>query len=123
MSGKVSVSIDVADIGQAVSFYTNALECSIKSEYSDKWVVLERAGLDIHMLMKAEGTLGAGGEQRHFDRHWTPVHLDFGVDDIDDAMQRVKQSGGSVDDFSHGEAADIAYCADPFGNGFCVIRE
>jgi predicted enzyme related to lactoylglutathione lyase len=123
MSGQVSVSIDVDDIEQAVSFYTDALECGAKSVYSDQWVVLQCGGLDIHLLKKEVGTLGAGGEQRHFGRHWTPVHLDFGVDDIDEAMQRVKRSGGSVDDFAHSEAADIAHCADPFGNGFCVIRE
>ena len=80
-----------------------------KSVYSETWVVLQCGGFDIHLLKKEVGTPGAGGEPRHFGRHWTPVHLDFGADDIDEAMLRVMRWGGSVDDFSHGEAADIAH--------------
>ena len=123
MGTNVSVSIDVANVVDAVEFYTQALECSQKKEYSESWVVVEFDGLDIHLLKREAGSQGAGGEKRHFNRHWTPVHLDFGVANVKEAAKRVEVHGGLVEEIKTSEQADIAHCADPYGNGFCLIRE
>ncbi len=123
MGSKVSVSIDVSDMGQALNFYTNALGCVFKKEYSDIWQVVAISGLDIHLQQMAAGTVAAGKHQRDYRRHWTPVHLDFTVEDIRPACAAIEEHGGHVENQSFSEHADIAHCADPFGNGFCVIRE
>ncbi len=123
MTGQVSVSIDVGDIAKAVAFYTNALGCEFKARHTDDWQVLTLGGLDMHLLQKKEGTTAAASDARRYDRHWTPVHLDFGVTDVRAASTLVERHGGHVENQSFSDSADIAMCADPFGNGFCLIRE
>ncbi len=62
-------------------------------------------------------------ESRRYDRHWTPVHLDFHVDELNGMMARVRNAGGAVEQIfenpAHGSAAS---CADPFGHGFCLLE-
>ena len=123
MIKSVSVSIDVNDVQRAIDFYTNALSCELKMRYSEDWVVVSIGVLDIHLQENEAGTHGAGEEKRHYNRHWTPLHLDFDVDDIRSVCNVIKENGGSVESQSFGQKTDIAQCADPFGNGFCVIRE
>ena len=123
MIKSVSVSIDVNNVQLAIDFYTKALSCVFKTKYSESWAVVSIGVLDIHLQEKKAGTRGAGEEKRHYNRHWTPLHLDFGTDDISAVCDVVNENGGSVESKSFGETADIAHCADPFGNGFCVIRE
>ena len=44
----------------------------------------------IYLLEKAAGTPAAGAtrQPRDYARHWTPVHLDVVVDDVDAARAR-----------------------------------
>ncbi len=123
MIHKATVSIDVSNIKQALDFYTQALGCKFKKKYSDEWQVIAISTLDIHLQEKAAGTIVAGEHKRDFARHWTPVHLDFIVEDIKPVCSAIEEYGGCVEKQSFSEQADIANCADPFGNGFCVIRE
>jgi predicted enzyme related to lactoylglutathione lyase len=119
----VSVSIDVSNIAIATDFYLQALGCVFKTKYSESWAVVSIAGVDIHFLERDAGTIAGGEQKRHYERHWTPVHLDFGVENVEPVLALVKEFGGSVENFITGDTADIAHCADPFGNGFCLIRE
>lgn len=123
MSKTVSISIDVGDLAQATAFYVDALSCTLKKTYSETWTVVTIGTLDIHLLEKKEGTIGASKQERSYERHWTPVHLDFGVENVDSASNLVEEHGGVVEGIEKGEGADIAFCADPYGNGFCLIRE
>ena len=121
---KVSIAIDVPDLDKAMAFYENALGCEEKKRSKNSGIV-SAGNVDIYFLQKAGGTnpLVNGDGARSYDRHWTPVHLDFLVDDVQGAAAKVVELGGAREG---GEAADwgeIAYCADPFGNGFCIIRE
>ena len=59
---------------------------------------------------------------RRYERHWTPVHVDFSVDDFEEVLQRVLDAGAKCEQkFAGGEHAPVAFLSDPFGNGFCVI--
>jgi predicted enzyme related to lactoylglutathione lyase len=49
------------------------------------------------------------------------VHLDFDVDDLDATIALVKRSSGTVESVKRGEWGAVALCADPFGNGFCLV--
>lgn len=123
MNRRASVSIDVSDMERAVNFYTRALGCDFKKKFADAWQVVALAGLDIHLQQKDAGTVAAGEHRREYTRHWTPVHLDFTVEDIRPTCAAIEEYGGCVESQSWSAQADIAHCADPFGNGFCVIRE
>jgi predicted enzyme related to lactoylglutathione lyase len=65
----------------------------------------------------------ATGERRRYARHWTPVHLDFVVADVDAAVERAVAGGATLDDpVATHKWGRIAHLADPFGNGFCLLQ-
>ena len=52
------------------------------------------------------------------------MHLDFHVEDFDAALERVRAGGGAIEnEFRNQGPKPVAFCGDPFGNGFCVIGE
>ena len=124
---KVSVSIDVPDLGRATSFYVDALGCSKLRDQGDSMVVLSGGNIDIYLIEREEATNPAAEASsnlsRTYSRHWTPVHLDFLVDDVNAAVQSILSAGGNQESGETGSWGAIAHCADPFGNGFCVIKE
>lgn len=122
MKPRVSISIDVADMGKAIEFYSIALGCEVKrkgGEISE----LTAENSTVYLLQKEQGTnpLLSGADTRNYDRHWTPVHLDFVPDNLEETLSRVLEHGGSQEGSSSGDWGSIAFCADPFGNGFCLV--
>ncbi|MEO6365922.1 MAG: VOC family protein, partial [Luteimonas sp.] len=69
------------------------------------------------------GTVGAGQSNRDYARHWSPLHCDVVVDDLDDAIARAVAAGaiqeGATRETRWGR---IVQLADPFGHGWCVIQ-
>ena len=122
---KISVSIDVPDLKKAETFYVEALGCRKVRDPGSHMVVLSAGNTDIYLLEKETGTepLVSGGVVRDYNRHWTPVHLDFICDNVDALVSKIVKLGGLHEGGENGEWGSIAYCADPFGNGFCVINE
>jgi len=122
---KLSVSVDVPNRQQAATFYIDALGCEKLRDQEPNMTVLSAGNADIYLLEKGAGTnpVSGGDSVRSYQRHWTPVHLDFGVDDVDAAVAKILSAGGFHEGGEKGDWGAIAHCADPFGNGFCVIRE
>jgi predicted enzyme related to lactoylglutathione lyase len=122
---EVHAYIDVADIERGIAFYCKGLGLALKRRLSPSWVELEGGNLPIFLLGNRSPTAQLGGTQirRDFGRHWTPVHLDFIVPDIDAAVARLTALGATVDrpvqDADYGRMANMA---DPFGNGFDLIE-
>lgn len=87
--------------------------------------VLQTPNLDVYLLEKAAGTPACGKSplERTYSRHWTPVHLDFVVPDLAFALERAVAAGAKHEGGDKGDWGEIAYCSDPFGNGFCLIEE
>jgi predicted enzyme related to lactoylglutathione lyase len=118
------LNIDVPDMEAGVSFYTQALGLAVGRRFDGDFVELLGATAPIYLLRKEEGTsIGpSGGDRRRYDRHWTPVHPDFVVEDMDAAIGRAVAAGavqeGETCDAPYGQ---LAMFADPFGNGFCLI--
>ena len=78
----------------------------------------------IGLIEKPAGTKPAAGsdELRHYERHWTPVHIDFHVDDFEAFLARAVNAGAKCEQKFEGRGRPaIAFCSDPFGNGFCVL--
>ena len=119
------LNIDVPDIEAGVAFYTAAFGLTVGRRFDARFVELLGAETDIYLLEKAPGTqIGpAGGDTRRYDRHWSPLHPDFIVDDLIAAIGRVLAAGavqeGETQEGSYGR---LAMFADPFGHGFCLIE-
>ncbi len=122
---KLSVSIDVSDLKQAEQFYIEALGLSKVKDFGENSVVLSSENCDIYLQEKPAGTkpVPSGDVERNYERHWTPIHLDFLTKDIDEIVKKIVENGGVREGGESGDWGSIAYCADPFGNGFCVINE
>lgn len=79
----------------------------------------------IYLLANPPGSTAVRGTAltRDYARHWTPVHLDMVVDDLDIALARALDAGAIRESPRRDEVwGSIAGCADPFGNGFCLIQ-
>ncbi|MES9854201.1 MAG: VOC family protein [Candidatus Thiodiazotropha sp. L084R] len=122
---RISVSIDVSDLKQAEIFYIEALGCKKIRDQGEAMSVISTENCDIYLQEKEAGTepIPLEGAKRHYSRHWTPVHLDFIAENVNEIVEKIVQLGGVHEGGESGDWGSIAYCADPFGNGFCVINE
>jgi predicted enzyme related to lactoylglutathione lyase len=122
---KLSVSIDVSDLKKGEKFYIEALGLSKVKDFGENSIVLASENCDIYLQEKQAGTKPIKSDDvvRNYGRHWTPIHLDFLTKDIDEVVKRIIDHGGVHEGGQSGDWGSIAYCADPFGNGFCVINE
>ena len=119
------VNIDVDDLQRAEAFYVAAFGLVPGRRLGPDVVELLGGSSPLYLLRKAAGTAPSPGaaQRRDYRRHWTPVHLDFVVDDIHAAVQRALAAGAvmeqGVTDFAWGRLATFA---DPFGHGFCLLQ-
>jgi uncharacterized glyoxalase superfamily protein PhnB len=77
------------------------------------------------LLVKVAGTAVASSTplRRSYDRHWTPVHLDFVVDEIESAVRRAVDAGARLENsISSHKWGRLALMVDPFGHGFCFVQ-
>jgi len=121
----VLINIDVDDLARAERFYCEAFGLAPGRRFGSFGVELLGRAAPIYLLAKAEGTRAteAGDDTRRYDRHWTPVHLDFVVDDIDAAARAAVAAGAVLEaPIAAHEWGRLARFADPFGNGFCLVE-
>lgn len=119
------VNIDVEDLEVAVHFYTRALGLRLGRRLGPDAVELLGAEAPIYLLQKPAGSAPFAGasSERHYRRHWTPVHLDFAVEQLATAVQRAEAAGGTrTSDISEHVWGRMALFSDPFGNGFCLLE-
>ena len=122
---EVHAYIDVADLERGIAFYCDGLNLTLRRRLSPSWVELAGANLPIFLLGSRKPTANLGGTQiqRDFARHWTPVHLDFIVPELDAAVARLTRLGATLDrPIQLAEYGRMANMADPFGNGFDLIE-
>lgn len=120
------INIDTPDVDAAARFYGEALGLKeTRRLFAGRIVEMTLDGQLFHILPKDEGepAFPLSGEPRRYARHWTPLHLDFVVPDIETAMARVLNAGAAMERplVRHVWGA-IAGFADPFGHGFCLIE-
>ena len=119
------VNIDVADLALAETFYCAALGLHPARRFGDGGVELLGAQAPLYLLVKAHGSADSHAPDavRDYARHWTPVHLDFVVDDLDAAIARAVAAGATREGETRtARWGRIAQFADPFGHGFCVLQ-
>jgi catechol 2,3-dioxygenase-like lactoylglutathione lyase family enzyme len=122
---ELRICIDVDDMARAVAFYTEGLGLRVGRRFDSGFVEILGAGSPIDLLCEAAGTRpnAASPEVRRYQRHWTPVHLDFVVDDIEAAVARLQQLGAVLETPATDRVwGRIAGLADPFGHGIDLLE-
>ena len=118
------VNIDVDDLEKAARFYCDGLGLTVGRRF-DGWIELVGAAAPIYLLPKASGTpvSPVAKQKRDYRRHWTPVHLDFVVQEISAAVRRAQAAGAVLErDVTTHDYGLLALLADPWGNGFCLLQ-
>src|SRR3954469_15912954 len=94
----VLVNLDVDDLEKAMGFYSAAFDLKAGRRFGDFAVEMLGASAPFYLLLKAAGTSAtAAGNRRTYERHWTPVHLDFVVDDIDRSVAKAIAAGATLE--------------------------
>lgn len=125
MTVALLLNLDVPDLARAEAFYCAAFDLRPARRFGDGGVELLGAQAPLYLLAKhacSADTL-APTAVRDYARHWTPLHLDFVVEDLDAAIARVVAAGATPEgDIRTARWGRIAQFADPFGHGFCVLQ-
>jgi predicted enzyme related to lactoylglutathione lyase len=122
---RLIVNVDVDDLEKGIAFYTRALALRVGRRFTEGGVELVGAEVSLYLLVAAPGTAPFRGaaQARGYGRHWTPVHLDFAVEDIDAAVASSIAAGATVEvPVTQHRYGKLAVLADPFGHGFCLIQ-
>lgn len=122
---RILVNIDVPDLEHAIDFYHRAFGLTLRRRLGPKAAEMLGAEAPIYLLEKAAGTPAAGAarQPRDYARHWTPVHLDVVVEDVDRAVEQAVAAGARLEDPAVSHAwGRIAHLSDPYGHGICILQ-
>ena len=99
MTTTLLVNIDVDDLPKATDFYCKAFGLTVGRRFGSDAVELLGATSPIYLLVKPNGTVASATSRhlRSYARHWTPVHLDFVVDEIEGAVDRARNAGARLE--------------------------
>jgi predicted enzyme related to lactoylglutathione lyase len=125
MMAGVLINIDVDDLDRAVAFYTAAFGLKVGRKLGAAAVELTGGTAPIYLLCKVAGSRAgpATDDRRRYARHWTPVHLDFVVPDLEAALRVAVAAGARQEEEPATHAwGKIVPLADPFGHGLCLIE-
>jgi predicted enzyme related to lactoylglutathione lyase len=123
---RMIVNIDVDDLERGIAFYTRALELREQRRLFDgRAVELSGTSAQLYLLVKSGGSRPVADrpDRRDYARHWTPVHLDFVVPDLDAGVARAVAAGATLEGEIHCyDGWREATLSDPFGHGFCLLE-
>ncbi|QXQ01926.1 VOC family protein [Stenotrophomonas indicatrix] len=118
------VNLDVPDLAAAETFYTAAFDLRVGRRLGPGALELLGGPTPLYLLQNDAGSAATeDGDVRDYERHWTPVHLDWVVADIDAALARAVAAGAALErPIRERRWGTIAVLSDPFGHGFCLIQ-
>ena len=119
------VNLDVDDLKRAIQFYSSAFELTVARRFGTSGVEMLGSSAPIYLLVKSGDTPASDttSQRRSYERHWTPVHLDFVVEDIESAVQKAIAVGARLEKpIATHKWGKLALMADPFGHGFCFVQ-
>jgi len=119
------VNIDVDDLDAALAFYTRAFALHPGRRFGTTGVELLGGPAPIYLLVKASGSAATAQvrDRRDYRRHWTPLHLDWVVEDLDAGLACAVAAGARIEQAPATHAwGRIAMLVDPFGHGFCLLQ-
>jgi catechol 2,3-dioxygenase-like lactoylglutathione lyase family enzyme len=119
------VNVDVDDLDRGIDFYVRGLGLKIGRRFGQGAVELLGASSPIFLLVNRAGSppFAGAARPRDYGRHWTPVHLDLAVEDVEAAVARARTAGARLEGGIEKRAWGLlARMADPFGHGFCLLQ-
>ena len=121
---RIVVNIDVPELEPAIEFYEAAVGAKLRRLLDDDVAELEYGATLLFLLRKPAGTAATPtGRVRELGRHWTPVHVDFVVDDLDAAVARAVGAGAKREsELIEWRGSKCVSFSDAFGHGFCLIE-
>ena len=122
---KVIINIDVPELAPAIAFYTAALGLAHSRTLDGDVAELTGASATLYLLQKDPGTPAVQSPlvERDYHRHWTPVHFDLVVPDVEAAAARAVAAGARRETRNiHWHGSHCISFGDPFGHGFCFIQ-
>jgi predicted enzyme related to lactoylglutathione lyase len=123
---EVRICIDVDDMERAITFYTLGLGLHTGRRFKSDFVEILGAGSPIDLLLDPAGSRPLPNNPaalRSYQRHWTPVHLDFVVTDIESTVAILQKYGAVLEmPISDRVWGRIAGLADPFGHGLDLLE-
>ncbi len=122
---RMVVNIDVPDLAPAIEFYGAALGLTLNRILDGDVAELTGASSVIYLLAKPAEPVpdGSAKDARRYSRHWTPVHIDFVVDDIEQSARRAISAGARQEsECIDWMGSKCITFSDPFGHGFCLLE-
>jgi predicted enzyme related to lactoylglutathione lyase len=119
------INIDVPDLQAAIRFYEAAVGLVLSRIIDTDVAELTGASSVVYLLKKDAGSSASSGTSitRSYSRHWTPVHVDFVVEDVERAAVRAIHAGAVREsECVEWSGSKCITLSDPFGNGFCFIE-
>ena len=90
---EILVNVDVGNLDEAVRFYERALGLRLgRRLFAGTVAEMLGATSPLYLMLKPAGSPPSAHtvQLRDYHRHWTPVHLDFVVADLDVAVTRAR---------------------------------
>jgi predicted enzyme related to lactoylglutathione lyase len=120
------INIDVPDLERAIQFYESAIGLRLSRRlFADTVAEMTGASSPIYLMAKPENSapIPVSGPGRTYKRHWTPVHLDFVVDNLGKAIEKAEKAGAKLETGPQSFAwGTLATLSDPFGHGLCLLQ-
>ncbi|MCG8690561.1 MAG: VOC family protein [Minwuiales bacterium] len=122
----VIVNIDVPDLRAARAFYESGLGFAFsRMLFGGAVAELTAGGTKLYLIEQEQGSTAVAGTgiARDYASHWTPVHLDVLVEDIEAALASALGAGATqTGDIKVYEWGKLATLRDPFGHGVCLLQ-
>jgi catechol 2,3-dioxygenase-like lactoylglutathione lyase family enzyme len=122
---RIIINIDVPELGPAIDFYRAALGLELNRVIDGDVAELGGASSTLYLLQKPAGSSPKKGvgAPRQYERHWTPVHVDFVVERVEEAAKRALAAGARQESQCvEWMGSKCITFSDPFGHGFCLIE-
>jgi predicted enzyme related to lactoylglutathione lyase len=119
------INIDATDLEKAIAFYEQGVGLRLTRRLFGGTVAeMQGASSPVYLLTKGDGTpfTQHGNQRRDYRRHWTPVHLDFVVPDLDAAVHKALTAGAALEGKQRFAWGHLATLSDPFGHGLCFVQ-
>ncbi len=92
MPTSLLINIDVPELQKGIDFYTKALglrHTRILFDGTVAEMIHDGAAMRIYLLAEGEATVATREPicLRDYNRHWTPVHMDFVVEDLQTSIE------------------------------------
>lgn len=119
------VNIDVEDLEKATRFHAAAFGLRVGRRFGPSGVEMLGGSAPVYLLVKGAGSSPSQATEqvRDYGRHWTPVHLDFVVDEIDRPVEKAVAAGARIEKpIATHRWGRLAVLVGPFGHGFCFVQ-